>query len=691
MEKSNFLIVLGILAIFLILACCCCAGLGGIGFWKMQESEFEFSSTIEVTMEVPFDYDDATPVPTPILTREPAGDAGAETEELLEAAVIPVRDLHDLAIRLSGLDPETPRTVNPSGSPDYEVGDRRTFHVSNVDTDEQFDIEAVLEYKTEHVYMWVESGARFQRDNLEAAADLFEEETYSTNREFFGSEWSPGVDNDPHLSILHARDLGNSVAGYYSSADEFVAEVRDDSNEMEMFYINIDNVTINDEFYNGVLAHEFQHMIHWYNDRNEETWLNEGFSELATFLNDFDVGGSDWVFAMEPDTQLNSWPEGPGAAGANYGAAYLFTSYFLDRFGSDATKALVAHPENSFASVEVVLNELNADLSYEELFADWVVANLVDDPSIEDGHYGYQAIDPPSFDIETTYYGNAYPVSESAVVSQHGTDYIELEGERPLTFRFTGSTQVGLVDTSAYSGRYFWWSNRSDDSDMMLTRAFDLSDVGEEASEELTLEFWTWYDIEEDWDYAYVEISADGGESWEILTTPSGTSTNPNGNSFGWAYTGRSGSGSSAEWIQERVDISAYAGQEVQIRFEYITDDAVNRPGFILDDLAIPAIGYFDDFEEDGEGSTMSSSNGWNAAGFIRHANVLPQRWLVQMILYGSDGRVSTVDRLELNGDQSGALVVPLDSRSDRAVIAVSGLAPVTTEWASYNYEVEER
>ena len=210
---------------------------------------------------------------------------------------------------------------------------------------------------------------------------------------------------------------------------------------------------------------------------------------------------------------------------------------------------------------------------------------------------------------------------------------------------------------------------------MTLTRAFDLSAVSE-----ATLEFWAWYDIEEDWDYTYVEISTDGGVTWVILTTPSGTSTNPNGNSFGWAYTGRSGSGGTAEWIQEQIDLSAYTGQEVQIRFEYITDDAVNRPGFILDDVAIPEIDYFSDFEKDGDG--------WETAGFIRHANVLPQRWLVQMILFGPE---TTVERLEMGENQTGEWIVPLDSSTDRAVITISGLAPVTTEWASYSYEIEAR
>ncbi|MGC9335561.1 MAG: hypothetical protein ACP5JJ_15530, partial [Anaerolineae bacterium] len=596
----------------------------------------------EIDVTIPPVLNTSTPVPTPSISQQRAGSLGHETEAILERAVIPVRDLHDLAIRLRGLPPDTPRIVNEPGSPDYELGTRRLFHVSNVDTEEQFDLYATLRYKTEHVYMWVEEGVRLDQDALEAAADLFEERSYATNRAFFGSEWRPGVDNDPHLSVLHATNLGDSVAGYFSSADEFVSAVRDDSNEMEMFYINVDNVTPNSDFYNGVLAHEFQHMIHWHNDRNEETWLNEGFSELATYLNGFDVGGSDWLFANAPDTQLNTWPSGPGAAGANYGAAYLFTSYFLDRFGSDATQALVAHIENSFTSVEDVLRSEGSDLTYEDLFADWVVANLLDDPSIDDGRYGYEDIDPPAFDVETTYYRMAYPVSERATVHQHGSDYIEVQGTQPLNFSFTGSTQVGLVDTSAHSGRYFWWSNRGDDSDMSLTRQFDLSGV-----DRATLSYWTWYDIESDWDYAYVQVSADGGATWEILETPSGVGTNPNGNSFGWAYTGTSGNGENPEWIQEEVDLSDYAGREIQIRFEYITDDAVNRPGFVLDDVAIPEIDYLDDFELDG--------GGWEPAGFIRHANVLSQRWVVQVVLFGPE---KTVSRLELDEDQTGSCVI---------------------------------
>ena len=667
MRTSHLLVALAALVLILSLACCCCVG----GLLLLSPADGGRGAH-DVTTPPPSRAPLAAP--TPLVDPDPSRDLDleAETEALLREAVVPLRDLHDLAIRLRGLPPDTERTVNPEGAPDYPVGTRRLFHASNVDTEERFELYATLRYRTDHVYMWVEEGVRVDQAALEAAADLFETRTYVTNRAFFGSEWKPGVDNDPRLSILHATNLGSSLAGYYSSADQYVSEVREDSNEMEMFYINIDNVTINSDFYNGVLAHEFQHMIHWYNDRNEETWLNEGFSELAVRLNGFDLGGSDWLFAAAPDTQLNSWPSGPGVAGPNYGAAYLFTSYFLDRFGSDATRALVAHPENSFTSVDLVLQELGTGLTYEDVFADWIVANMLDDPSIDDGRYGYEDIEIPPFRIKSTHRANAYPVSERATVNQHATDYIELRSRRPLSLTFAGSTQVSLVDTTARSGRYLWWSNRGDDSNTTLTQSFDLSGVAS-----ATLSYWTWYDIEKNWDYAYVEASIDGGETWDILRASSSVNTNPNGNSFGWAYTGTSGGAEKPEWIREEVDLSAYVGQEVKVRFEVITDDAVHRPGLVLDDITIPEIGHAEDFE--------TGDGGWEPAGFIRHANVLSQRWLVQLMTFGPE---TTVERLELRGDQTGSWTIPLDADTDRAIIAVSALAPVTTEPGAYSYEI---
>ena len=614
------------------------------------------------------DTGDSGPEPTVEISREPASDVATETEQLLAGTVVPVRDLHELAIRLQGLPADTPREVQ-AAPPDYDVGDTRVFHVSNTDTDEQFDITAVMMYETDHLYMWVQQGMPADEASVREAAETFESHTYPTVRAFFGTEWSPGVDGDPHVHILHARGLG-SVGGYYSSSDEFVSAVREDSNQMEMFYISLEYEVINSDSYHGTLAHEFQHMIHWYADRNEDTWLNEGFSVLSSYLAGFDPGGFEFGFASRPDTQLTDIDYDADDVFASYGAGYMFAAYFLDRFGAEATQALVAHPENGLAAVNAVLAELGAGVTAEDVFADWVVANLLDDPAIDDGRYGYAEMDPPEVWVTSTH--TEFPASDETTVRQYGADYIEVQGSQPLQLSFTGATQSRLVNTTAHSGQYLWWSNRGDDSDMTLTREFDLSEV-----DSATLEFWTWYDIEEDWDYAYVEISTDGGATWQILTTPSCTAEDPNGNSFGCAYTGMSGDGGEPTWIQEQVDLTPYAGQTVQVRFEYITDDAVNRPGFVVDDLGIPEIDYFSDFEADGDG--------WETEGFVRHANVLNQRWLVQLILFGPQ---TTVQQLEVGADQTGQWEIPLGGGVGRAVVVVSGLAPVTTEPAAYRYDI---
>ncbi len=682
-DKTSTWIIVAIIGVMLLGSCFCCLVAGGaITVLGTVKTTTSFMLTPIATLAPA-----ATPVPP---TVAPLPDEAAETLESLRTTDIPAADLHELGIRFMNVPPDTPRVASTT-NPDYPVGTKRTFHVSNVDSDEQFDITAVLKYKTPHVYMWVEEGARVNEERLRKAADLFEQHTYPTDREFFGSEWTPGVDGDPHLSILHARNLGSTVAGYFSSPDSYVSTVRPDSNEMEMFYINLDNVNVGDDFYNGVLAHEFQHMIHWNNDRNETTWLNEGCSELAMALNDraypgkhYDVGGSDRSYTSHPDTQLDSWPEGSaGDASNNYGASYLFMEYFLDRFGEAATKELVSSPLNGMEGFDAVLQDLGTGLTHKDIFADWAIANLLDNPDLADGRYGYHAIDPRTPKRSASYELDDLPVTKRADVRQYGVDYIEIKGDAPVHFTFTGSTQNRLLSTDAHSGQYLWWSNRADESDTSLTRLVDLR-----GAQSASLDFWEWYHIEEDWDYAYVVVgtTADGtiptdlgsdAIHWTIVDQPQGehcTTENPNGNSYGCGITG-----SSNGWEQAHVDLSAYTGQQIALRFEYITDAAVNQAGFAVDDLTLTVDGnpvFSDDVES-------NDSADWIAQGFVRHANVLPQEWIVQLVMYG---HTPQEQRLLMLDDTSGEWDIPLSAEHSRAVIVISAIAPVTTEPASYEY-----
>ncbi|MFQ5814031.1 MAG: hypothetical protein ACE5I2_12725, partial [Anaerolineae bacterium] len=529
---------------------------------------------------------------------------------------------------------------------------------------------ATLSYLTPHLYLWVEEGTSFDQEALKRSADRFESQIYPTNRQFFGSEWTPGVDNDPHIHVLQTSGLGSSVNGYYLDTDEYSKLVNPYSNEREMFYINSDNLQPGTDSYESVLAHEFQHMIHWAVDRDEDTWVNEGFAELASYLNGYDVGGYDRAFSSAPDTQLTSWPD-PGQTSANYGASFLFAAYFLERFGDQALRSVVSQQANGTTGFEAILTEQG--LTFEDVFADWLIANYLDDTDLADGHYGYRDLTVGPAHLDQTHAD--YLVQRSTTVHQYGADYIELQGQGDLALTFAGSTEVKLIPNDPHSGKSFWWSNRGDSSDTTLTRAFDLTGLSQ-----ATLKAWLWYNIEEDWDYAYIEVSTDRGQTWDILTGQYTTDSNPNGNSFGQAYTGQSRASADEvpDWVEEEIDLTPYVGREILLRFEYITDGAVNHVGFCVDDIAIPELGYFDDAESDEH---------WIAEGFIRTDNVLPQRFLVQLVVLGPDVKVR---RMELDEAQTGRLVVEdLGKGVEGAVLVVSGLAPVTTELASYEYSIE--
>lgn len=610
---------------------------------------------------------------TPFFTGDAPSD---ETLILLQQAVVPENNPIELADRFLGIE-NVPDTV-PAPTQSYEVGDRRDFWVTDTDTDETFQTEAVLRYVGDIVYFWVEDGVDYDPQDLEDLARTFEEDIIPTDREFFGSEWNPGVDNDPHIYVLYTTGVGFQTAGYFSSSDEIHPDAQQYSNAAEMFVFNADNSPLDDEYTYGVLAHEFQHMIHWYRDRNETSWLNEGMSELATLLNGYYHGGFIYEYTYAPDLQLNDWPNDPNATTPHYGAGFLFVTYFLERFGEDATKALVADPANGLESVDNVLAQLGLTdsatgqpVTADDVVLDWTIANYLGDGAVGDGRYSYptypQMLDYPATDTEVV--EDCGTSTNPREVLQYGVDYIRIACNNPVTLRFEGATRTGLLPASPYSGDYAFWTNKGDESDMTLTREFDFTDV----SGPITLSYQTWYDIEEDWDYVYLLTSTNGGDDWDFVQTPSGTDTNPTGNSYGWGYTGLSGG--EGEWIQESVDLSDFAGQQVLVRFEYITDAAVNGEGLLVDDIAVNAIDYFEDFE--------TGDGGWAAEGFARVTNVLPQTFRLALISYGND---TTVDIIDVPATNVVEIPLDLDGDVDEVTLVVMGSTRFTRQSAAYNF-----
>jgi immune inhibitor A len=669
---------LGLAAILVALVLCCCLVLWGLALLLWLG--------VQPAAVIPAQQaGGATLASPPQLVYRSVTSAERATAYTVAQATLPTRDLLSLGQRFQGLPTGTSRlAVEPA--PAYTLGDHHTFWIHDIQTNSYFATEAVLRYQTAHANWWVEAGQEVDAADLERSALRFENQTYPTNRRYFGSEWIPGVDGDSRVSIFLGRVPG--VGGYFSGSDSYPATLRPWSNQREMFYINLDNAAPGNDYFDGILAHEFQHMIHWALDRDEDTWVNEGLSELAAQVNGYDVGASAQAFALQPDTQLNAWTE-LDYAGPHYGASYLFFSYILERYGPGAIRQLAAEPANGIAGIEAVLfpapiegpgGILAGPLSpgapravggFVDLFADWTIANYLDDAQWGDGRYGYVELQ-----LEPLAYAalhDRYPLHEQATVQQFATDYIRLQGKGPLTIEFSGSQAVSLVGNQVRTGTYQWWSHRGDDADVTLTRAFDLSGL-----QTATLQVWMWYSLESDYDYAYVSTSVDGGETWQILANDHTTDYNPSGNSYGPAFTGKSGGGEAPEWVLESFDLTPYAGQRIQLRFEVVTDEALNEPGVCLDGIEIPELGYAYD-ADDGPG-------GWQAAGWLRVTDQIPQKFLVQVITLGRETRV---ERLRLDGSMRGTFTLQgLGDDVDYAVLAVSAITPVTTEPAAYEYRI---
>jgi hypothetical protein len=656
-QRKTVLIIAGCI-VALLAACCCCIVLGGggagWGIYSFAEKQLGFLFPERVAPDVPELY-------------EPTIPSDQETLEALTSVEIPARDLRELGVRLKGLE-SVPLVVRDAPLP-RQVGDRETFWVADNRDPEHvkyFETEAELMLISDHAYFWVEDGFEIELDSLERSGQAFDE-AYEVNRSIFGHEWSPGVDADPLVHIFNGTVPG--VGGYFSGADEFSRAINPHSNEREMFYINLKQISPGNPIYDSVLAHEFQHMIHWNYDSNEPSWVNEGCSDLAMDLNGHTPTDGGLLFAvLGPDTQLNTWDNHPSRSILHYGTSYAFMRYFHYRFGEDAVQAIVAEPRNGESGLASELAK--HDYTFDAFFKEWTLANYVNDGRIPKGQYASPGV-ISEMKIDKTH--DRYPAKRETAVHQYGTDYVVFEPSeeaRTLHVTFDGANRTRILPTPPHSGDYFWYSHRGDSSDMTLTRAFDLGGL-----DDATLSFWTWYDIEHGWDYGYVEVSADGGETWDVLEGPRTTDYDPAGNAFGSGYTGET-----EKWVQEEIDLGAYAGQEILLRFEYITDDAYNAPGWAIDDIAIVELDNEDDVEA-GQGD-------WDAQGFVRVTSFMPQHFSVQFIVYGSTGLVDFYD-MALDAEQKGEWeTAGFGSDVERVVMVVSGLTPVTTEWAYYEYRV---
>ena len=573
----------------------------------------------------------AFPAIPPSIEQRPIPAGSVADLEALFSETVPVQD-YFLATQELGRADLGDRVV-PSHA--QQLGERADFFTNDGPR------EAELVYRDEMAAYWVETGLIVDSTALVAAAERLRSRYYPLLIRQFGTEPNPGVDGDPLITVLHVLGAPDtSELGYFTDENQYPRALFDHSNQREMVYLNMAQLTPG-PLYDGTLVHELQHLIQWNLDANEDKWLNEGLSQLAETITGLDTVDPR-PYLEQTRIRLDRWDKSPSTIYAHYAGSYLYLLYLWEQLGDNAIAELARHPANGLSAVRSVLAGFRPERSLESLTADWATALYLDGESSNPRYqFAHHALPQPLFATRV----RQLPFNEVARLDQFGVDIIDLDFSGPATVTFAGDTVAEQVPAPPDQGR-FWYAPPVNSGRNQLTAAVDLSGLANAA-----LSFHTWYDLEPNYDFAYLSVSTDNGRTWELLE-PNHSITGV----YGSAWGGRSEEAPAHQngWLEESIALDAYAGQSVLLHFDVLTDFEALGRGFALTSPIVPE---------------LSEQPVWQSNGFVEIGHLLPQKWEVRLIRNDS-GEVIALPLDEQNrvqipvelGPQGGALiVVPLN------------------------------
>lgn len=355
--------------------------------------------------------------------------------------------------------------------------------------------------------------------------------------------------------------------------------------------------------YESTLAHEFQHLIHRDYVVAPDTWMNEACSLFAEPLCGYalDLGQVEW-FLGTPDNSLTVWgDQGDINILADYGSSFLWALYITDHYGIDFMGRYVQQGITGVEGINLLLPE---GVDFLDVFHDWRLANLI---KAKCGPYSYRLdelrelynptavinwdeLEPLNVhEIEgkktpwiraSEEFGETYTIGTSSVpegyptgqflVGPYGSEYIhfpDLRGNEIIWFDGDDiSVQGWTYDDSVGA----WYSGAENlYNALMITDPYTVQE-----GDVLTIN--TYWDIEDYWDFGFVQVSTDNGETWtslanEYTTTDYESGAHPDiiANLPGltsWSGFYFSGFGDIS------FDLSPYLGMEVIFGFRYMTD-----------------------------------------------------------------------------------------------------------------------
>lgn len=524
----------------------------------------------------------------------------------------------------------------------------------------------------------------------------FDDNMYPTETAFFG----PPDPHDGSSALLEA--WGYVPPGYYANSAGrqvvLVSNVEDDNyydptypNYIAGFYSptfeayfdrNIMSIDAYDwanrvgpdgsrpYLYEGVFAHEYQHLLHDDYDSDEETWFNESLSMFAEFLTGY-ISGNDAYSTFEelPENSLVAWgDQGGREIVSDYGIVFLYQVYQYEKFGPEFIQHEFMNQDNGISSVNSSLDALNIQKDFSDVYHDFSVAVLIDSKQAN-YRYGFEALDV-AIDIGTPADPNL-DAFDTPGAPPWGADYIWIEGDDLAKFTFNG-VDYTIFDTAWTSDGDVLWGGNGDLVDNWAI--FETTGGG-------VLSIDTIWDLEDYWDFAFVQVSTDGGNTWTSLEDNEGYSTydyDPNAHPTvianlpgltSWV----------ADWVTLSYDLTAYAGQDILVAFRHVTDWATHYGGWWIDAV------YMDD---------LVIYDGSDASVFMDITELIPINNDFTVTFVGikgkSNGNQYKVHTMKLE-DLSNTGMLALNkvlSWSDTAVMLVTFDAPEGFNgYADYTYD----
>ncbi len=147
------------------------------------------------------------------------------------------------------------------------------------------------------------------------------------------------------------------------------------------------------------------------------------------------------------------------------------------------------------------------------------------------------------------------------------------------------------VSANAFSGMYSFTDSPTGNYQANANNSLTLnSQVDLLGANYVSLKYWTKWAVEPTWDFALLEISSNNGATWNNVRTPhSHSGSGRNGGqqpANAWGYESFV---PGLTWIEEAVDLSAYAGSQIRLRFRLASDGGEQRDGFYVDDIRLYA------------------------------------------------------------------------------------------------------